>query len=100
VHHQIPLTRILDVMEYEAPIQSSGLRARAQSNNERSNVQQENTSQYMDPMAKKAYEHCFQIITPKRTFKLCATVRHFDQNQNHPHILIGYTGRRKRNQVD
>ena len=109
MHHQIPLGRILDVVEYEPPsISSPSLNLRgsrshsvaggvsggasATASGTGASLQQSGgpasasmtNSHTVDAAGmhdlKKGYEHCFKIITAKRTYILCATVSTFSSS--------------------
>ncbi|GAA5884061.1 hypothetical protein JCM16303_001380 [Sporobolomyces ruberrimus] len=65
MHRQIPLSAILDAIEYEgppAPTKQRSLPLAASS--------EDYPRSFSD--GKKNYEHCFKIITPKRTYLVCA----------------------------
>lgn len=74
IHRQIPLTSILDAIEYSSapavaprrPLPSSGpLSPSAHA------ASPDDIPSGMN-RDKKNYEHCFKIITPKRTYLVCA----------------------------
>lgn len=66
MHRQIPLSAILDAIEYEGPPPPSKQRSLPLS----PSVSEDYPRSFGD--GKKNYEHCFKIITPKRTYLVCA----------------------------
>lgn len=66
MHRQIPLSAILDAIEYEGPPPPSKQRSLPLS----PSGSEDYPRSFSD--GKKNYEHCFKIITPKRTYLVCA----------------------------
>lgn len=82
VHRQIPLGRILDVLEVEAPVPGASPRMGRSTSLANMNSPEPATSPPAEGLGLSGFggnrqlEHCFKIITAKRTFTLCATVSH------------------------
>jgi hypothetical protein len=66
MNRQIPLSAILDAIEYEGPPPPSKQRSLPLS----PSASEDYPRSFGD--GKKNYEHCFKIITPKRTYLVCA----------------------------
>ncbi|KAK4704922.1 hypothetical protein P7C70_g1284, partial [Phenoliferia sp. Uapishka_3] len=73
IHRQIPLARILDAIEFDptAPQPSSSSRRPLSSSGPLSPSSPASAPLPFEGGAKN-YEHCFKIITPKRTYLVCA----------------------------
>ncbi|GAA5912174.1 uncharacterized protein JCM6883_000586 [Sporobolomyces salmoneus] len=72
MHRQIPLSAILDAIEYEGPAPPTKQRSLPLSPSASEDYPRSVGGGGGGGDGKKNYEHCFKIITPKRTYLVCA----------------------------
>ncbi|KAL8276112.1 hypothetical protein RQP46_011494 [Phenoliferia psychrophenolica] len=74
IHRQIPLARILDAIEFDPSLERSPAPSRRPLS-QSSALSPSSPAAALAPAFEggaKNYEHCFKIITPKRTYLVCA----------------------------
>ncbi|GAA5853844.1 hypothetical protein JCM8547_007470 [Rhodosporidiobolus lusitaniae] len=72
-HRQIPLTSILDAIEYDPSAHAApSKRGLPLSSSHPLSPSSPSSGPSHPPLGDRNYEHCFKIITPKRTYLCCA----------------------------